>query len=211
MKEHPLICDTESVEGILTDIKTQTRRVTIPQPKNIEDPYPIADSHICFGDIIEKPDYYSACGYSRYGTIGDHLWVRETWNNDWCDHVIYKADGGSAKEAGYKNEPRWKPSIFMPRKLSRITLEIKDIRVERVQDISEEDAKAEGVIAGFWNQDISHAKLSCRYVTNPDGTKRSLKEFQNEFSFRWDDINGGRNYEWEKNVWVWAVTFKRIK
>lgn len=207
------------IRAILAGIKTQTRRIINPQPPeiwdNCEKIFNPDGSLLGWNFFNSKdPDFHGSLKRKRefpYGRIGGHLWVRESFNNDWCDHAIYKANGGSAKEAGYKHEPRWKPSIHMPRKLSRITLEITNIRVERVQAISEDDAKAEGIIAGFWNQDKSHAKLRCRYVTNPDGTKRPLQQFQNEFSFLWDDINGDRNYGWDKNPWVFVIEFKRIK
>src|SRR5574344_2023832 len=82
---------------------------------------------------------------------GDILYVRETWNSDWCDHAIYRADGGSAKSAGYTKEPKWRPSIHMPKEAARIFLRVTGVRVERLMDITESGAMAEGFskIEGF--------------------------------------------------------------
>lgn len=81
---------------------------------------------------------------------GDILWVRETWNGDWCDHYIYKADGGSAKAAGYAAEPKWRPSIHMPREAARLFLRVTDVRVERLQDIN---------LIAVWDRTIKPADL----------------------------------------------------
>jgi hypothetical protein len=90
----------------------------------------------------------SPIDHCPHGQVGDRLWVRESFTVGWFDggKVLYRADGGSAKYAGYPREPIYKPSIHMPRWASRITLEIAKVRVERVQEISAEDAKAEGAL-----------------------------------------------------------------
>ena len=148
-----------------------------------------------------------------YGVIGDRLWVRETCQPvvghptlDDGFATMYRADGAlvfhteaeaeymrvAKREAGRETWPDraapgcWKPSIYMPRWASRITLEIADVRVERLQDISEEDARAEGVDAG---QNMREG--SCRDL----------------YSVLWDSING--DGAWASNPWVWALTFKR--
>lgn len=134
-----------------------------------------------------------------YG-VGDRLWVRETFASDGID-TLYAADcrpedlieerairrahpGIGAEFPGGK----WRPSIFMPRKLSRLTLEVTEVRVRRLQEISEEDAKAEGMDPGT-GENVAW----CRF----------------QFSTLWDSINGKRA-PWASNPWVWAITFRRV-
>ena len=136
---------------------------------------------------------------------GDRLWVRETWretedpmgipviqyraggaqvigrNGDDVDFLCGEIGGDFERE----DEP-WKPSIFMPRWACRIVLEITDVRVERVQDISERDACAEGF----------------GYPLTRDCKKPKFREL-------WDKLNGPRGYGWEVNPWVWAISFRR--
>ena len=219
MNEHPIIFSTPMVQAILSGIKTQTRRIINPQPPEIWDrcerifnPDGSILGWVFFNS--KDPDFHGNLKRKRefpYGRIGDYLWVRETWNNDWCDHAIYKANGGSAREAGYEHEPRWKPSIHMPKKLSRITLEITDIRVERVQEISEEEAKDEGLITSLFLPKELHSNGMSRYITKEDSSKHVLQPYQNEFSFLWDKINAKRGYGWDKNPWVFVIEFKRTK
>lgn len=145
-----------------------------------------------------------------YGKPGDRLWVRETW---YCDHfevmrgpylkpddldigeaiddgtLVYAADGLTPYEA---DQPVWKPSIHMPRWVSRILLEITHVHVERLQDISNEQAIAEGVKSA--EQDI-----------DPDGNDYSPYEL---FGGLWTMINGMDS--WNANPWVWVVEFKRV-
>jgi hypothetical protein len=214
MNEHPIIFSTPMVQAILSGIKTQTRRVVKPQPpeiwNNCQKLFNPDGSHLGWSFFNSKdPDFHGSLKRKRefpYGRIGEQLWVRESFNNDWCDHAIYKANGGSAKEAGYKHEPRWKPSIHMPRKLSRIILEITDIRVERVQDITDEDAKAEGV-----TDLITELRAPTHRTLKKNGTEWALTNLQNEYAYLWDKINGKRGFGWEKNCWVWVIEFKRIK
>ena len=153
MKERPILFSAPMVMAILAGTKTQTRRVIKPQP--------------------------SVAQNCPYGTPGDHLWVKETfWTGG--DAVNYRADGEMPEYM--RDVSRWKPSIFMPRKLSRITLEILDVRVERVQDISEEDAKDEGGLYGAGS-------------------------YRDGFAVLWDSING-KKHPWESNPWCWVLTFK---
>jgi hypothetical protein len=131
-----------------------------------------------------------------FGQPGDHLWVRETFCADWCDHVIYKADDGSAKSAGYPKEPKWRPSIHMPRWASRITLEIVTVRVERVQEISLEDVMDEG----FKQEFIENAYMSL-------GDERD--RMQNLYMKLWNTIYG-KTFPWESNPWCWCISFRRL-
>ncbi len=155
----------------------------------------------------------------KYGAPGDRLWVRETWlelrHGHWHDTgprdalitrygsprrnaIAYKAECTSDDsnrcriELGYT---KWKPSIFMPRWASRITLEITGVRVERLQDISESDATAEGVGA----------------VSMADAPRQAVWSHRQDFAQLWDTINGKPEYRWKDNPWVWALTFKRLE
>lgn len=149
-----------------------------------------------------------------YGVPGDRLWVKETfWH---CvqstQEMIGFADGQvklrpgnctvmttkpDSDHSGYGEAWKCKPSIFMPRWASRITLEVTEIRVQRLQDISEEDAKADGVVP---------------FVTV--GTERD-KEWYPEgyranYTLLWNKINAERGFGWDVNPWVWAITFRRV-
>jgi hypothetical protein len=202
MKEHPILFSGPMVRAILEGRKTMTRRVVKPQlrPLTPDDTWYLADrklwtfapkkgGHFTSSDVAwfnlpsVMADIQRPC---PYGVPGDRLNVRETWNADGCDHVIFKADGGSATAAGYAAEPKWKPSIHMPRKYCRILLEVVSVRVERVQDISEEDAKAEGV---DWYPALQPIAM---------------------FQDLWDSINAKRGLGWDVNPWVWVVEFKRV-
>ncbi|MDD1010935.1 hypothetical protein M5G27_26025 [Pseudomonas shahriarae] len=162
-----------------------------------------------------------------YGRPGDRLWVRETW---YCDHdevmrgpylkpddldigearedgtLVYAADGLTPYEA---DQPVWKPSIHMPRWACRILLEITDVRVERLQDISEGQAVDEGLVwegvkdgQTYWN----HADH--RY---PPGTHQQFSvsgtDAVSAFRNLWKSTGG----DWDSNPWVWVVEFKRAQ
>jgi hypothetical protein len=143
------------------------------------------------GDRLIEPatSYVDAQGRKRWHYDGKVIAYRATSNVEFCD-----GDGFSSPDFANKDDlPRWKPSIHMPRWASRITLEITDVRVQRVQEISEEDAKAEGVgpIGGF----VAQLPFDYRVA----------------FKTLWDEINEHRGYGTHKNPWVWCLTFKRVK
>lgn len=127
----------------------------------------------------------------------------EAWGQYWeqCHYkatdsapdLVHEDDCRKCEDNGYCNS--WKPSIHMPHWASRITLEITKVRVERVQEISEEDAKAEGIdLKGF--------------RSNTEGI--AGREHRIEFASLWDSINAERGFGWEKNPWVWIIEFKRV-
>jgi hypothetical protein len=139
-----------------------------------------------------------------YGKRGDRLWVRESFSPHYFNHgkPAYRADW-TGQVADIVREPKWMPSIHMPRWASRITLEITDVRVQRLQDISEADAQAEGV------QPYKHIGAEQR-VPGPGFGGVLLMEQPHRLPFAdlWDSING--EDAWTANPWVWALTFKRV-
>jgi len=152
MKERPILFTGDMVLAILGGRKAMTRRVA----KGMTDPiyYPGTENHCvnyrgktwwCDSNLGFSDSHLShAC---PLGQPGDRLWVRETWRGlpDYDDTFEYRADWSVEEENKYPKLLPWKPSIHMPRKASRITLEITKVMVERLQDISEDDARAEGV------------------------------------------------------------------
>ena len=171
MKEYPIIFSGPMVRAILDGRKTQTRRVIKPQPKGEFCRYGF---HMPTQAIWTDLTVVSC----PYGQPGDLLWVRETFaaagDQSW---VEYRADCDS-------KVIRWRPSIHMPRSASRLTLRITDVRVQRVQEISEEDARAEGTTG--------------------------LAGAMTGFPYLWESINAKRGYGWNTNPWVWAISFERI-
>ncbi len=212
MKERPILFSAEMVQAILAGTKTQTRRVAcdamIPpfyfraQCVQGED----GPTWVLTG--VENGGCYSM-GPCPYGQPGDRLWVRETWA-DMCGngracrprgraaadrraHIIYRAD---YSPGCYPVGKGWRPSVHMPHWASRLALEITEIRVQRVQEISEEDAKAEG--AGN------------RHGVFHDAIQSAIDNvYRRNFAVLWDSINGKRGgCAWKDNPWVWALTFK---
>jgi len=176
----------EMVRAILEGRKTQTRRIIKPQPINraicaTNSMWYDAD-HLTPGRLI-KP---------KYGAPSDRLWVRETFSmqpKSWAgDKLHYRAD----------SEPDdvclWTPSIFMPRRASRITLEIVAVRVERLHEITQADAKAEGSMP-----DYAHR---CADLGHPYDAMWLYAKL-------WDSINA-KTHPWSSNPWVWVIEFKRV-
>lgn len=190
MSVKPILFSTPMVQAILDGRKTMTRRVIKPQPMIMANGKPLNgynDSMIKAAGEFPTPKYQP----------GDILWVRETWCNisDWTcvdpsvglpDGFIYKADWHARLE-----HPRWRPSIHMPKEAARIFLRVTDVRVERVQDIPEADAEREGI------------RVECGPLTSCPSCNL------NEFKKLWDALNAKRDFGWDTNCWVWAITFER--
>jgi hypothetical protein len=198
MKTRPIPLKTWEVQAIREGRKTQTRRVVKPQPPS--DDFLNADNAIAF--VTEKTlNHTVRC---PYGQSGDVLWVQETWalpsDSDGNDiGYQFKADYSDSSE-----DWKWKPSIHMPREAARLFLRIKAVRVERLQEISEDDAKNEGIYyseAGEGYED---------YLFDYSGKNR-IELFvyaKDSFQSLWQSINGPES--WEANPWVWVVEFERI-
>jgi hypothetical protein len=134
-----------------------------------------------------------------YGKIGDVLWVRETWFK-MDGQFIYKAD------VKYPKSLKWKPSIFMPREACRLRIEITDIRVERLHDISQEDAIKEGIEC-IEKAPVGDGNLYRYYLgRNIDGVRFGVLNPIESFKSLWQSINDN----WDKNPFVWVIEFKKI-
>lgn len=201
MKERPIIFSSEMVRAILGGRKTQTRRVIKPQPPRwVWSVYKFEEANLNLRGskhlYPEVPDYWVHC---PYGQPGDRLWVRETFSPYYFDaksRNAYRADW--TLECGeFVPEPKWTPSIFMPRWASRITLEVTGVRVQPLRGISGEDVLAEGCGKPIGTE------LVYGHVTEA-WNKR-------DFSIMWDKLNAKRGYSWAKNPWVWVVEFKRVE
>lgn len=209
MGERPIIMSAESVRAILDGRKTQTRRVIAPQPweghgtplVGVYAPT-IVDRHgeegpgpDTFGAFTEDGEWAVRC---PYGQPGDRLWVREAWHAcpHCCDHEDgcfygprlgrYRADWGDQLARKCEAHSRWRSPLHMPRWASRLTLEITEVRVQRVQEITRGDAMEEG---------CPFANLAA----GPDP-----RDWYREV---WDALNARRGHPWVSNPWVWALTF----
>lgn len=216
MKERPILFSAPMVRAILDGRKTQTRRILKPAPLPPVARWIMSNNQWvpkALNEVVQQ-QYVSTWPMSLkcpYGIIGDRLWVRETFAPvyDSCEHPELPdcpkeewITGYAYKAYGVNTVDKWKPSIFMPRAASRITLEITNVRVERLQDISESDAKAEGVIAGCSN---------CGDPVDYDNCKCGIQkpEYRDSYIWLWNEING--KDAWNKNPWVWVIEFRRIK
>jgi len=204
-KERPILFSGDMIKAILENRKSQTRRVIKPQPV-ISAPV-VYNWHESRGvwRNYHDPGARFRC---PYGVPGDRLWVRETWKTasqyddlppsrlpchafEKGQDIVYAADA----EDSYSLSGRLRPSIHMPRWASRITLEVMGVRVERVQEISEEDAKAEG-INPIYDKDMYCDERDLTHIHGTGG-----------FIDLWDSINAARGYPWADNPWVWVVEF----
>ena len=194
MTERGMIFNGEMVRAILDGRKTQTRRPV---------KFPVHDKNLgCELSGNELAGELSAGNYlnSAFGKPSDRIWVRETWaryNIDQNSHdIAYRA----TTPADWPEEGRWRPSIHMPRWASRILLEITDVRVERLNAISEEDARAEGIIDG--------GCLNCG-EPEPCGCANPEPDATDAFAYLWQSIYGQES--WNDNPWVWVISFERIE
>jgi hypothetical protein len=224
--ERPILFSGPMVRAILEGRKTQTRRVVAPLSKR----FPVVNLRLVGGRV--NPEYsgrhddpmswgwpYAEDGahapigswleWCPYGRAGDRLWVRETF----CGPVLHSTDGQLVELYHYRaseEQPRnhrgeviqWTPSIHMPRVACRLVLEVTGVRVERLQDISRDDAIAEGLtkeigqIETWWLNGLD----TCGHFLSPAECYRWL----------WDSLNAKRGFGWAVNPWVWVVEFRRV-
>ena len=215
----PILFNAPMVQAILEGRKTQTRQAIKKKYSNtVFDWYKnkkygepifceaepdVPPEKLTNGMTRRKIRFFEPC-IPKYKK-GDVLYVRETWLKHECEglqredrcydvscdcHYVYRAD--YADNQLFDNGVKWKPSIHMPRKAVRIFLRVTDVRVERVQDISEQDAQSEGVDA-----------TTTPYIPGIGRT------YTQGFGVLWNEINSKRGYGWDANPWVWVYTFER--
>ena len=204
MKEHPILFNAPMVRALLANTKTQMRRIFKPD-RMTWDANGRYTTHAMRGGELSitgsgpfKPSsWLHYCPYGQPG--GDRLYVRETWAAPHAyDHLPPRLIPQDARIHYAATEDRggllWRPSIHMPRWASRITLEVTGVRVETLQDIDLADALAEGI--------SDTGALILDSAGNEQGGPIA------EYAVLWEQINGGGS--WEKNPFVWVVTFRRI-
>lgn len=213
MKARGMIFNSEMVRAILDGRKTQTRRIV----KGTDGAVKFCKEWDINGEeifvVLGEKDHtgmnpvFGAIS-CPFGAVGDRIWVRETWAEAGAcepDLKLYRANYPEHVPSIYENVPpaeeiRWTPSIHMPRWASRILLEITDVRVEQLNAISEEDARAEGIIDG--------GCLNCG-EPEPCGCANPEPDATDAFAYLWQSIYGQEN--WNANPWVWVIEFKRVE
>lgn len=232
MKERPIIMSGSSVRAILAGAKTQTRRVMKLQPGSGSSPALGSERYrgcvVAFwGGESEFDGYECHC---PQGAPGDRLWVKESWQavrvrreplsgvpldvveavsapTELSDREIYyRATYFGRDTDPLKRGWRWRSPLFMPRRFSRLTLEITDVRVERLRDISDAGAIAEGFEGELCDHlDPESMRIGCTDCMNSGWLAPPWVGFH----LAWDELNAKRGFGWETNPWVWVVEFKR--
>lgn len=209
MTEGPILMTPENAQKCFDGVKTQTRRIV-----KEHQPYLYVEPHYDErGAVVLRidPDTGSYAEYWPYGVVGDRLWIREAV----CEYdlkgygkgILYKGSCPSA-DLYQSLKPVFKPAIHMPRRLCRTVVELTDIKVCRVQEITPEDARAEGSYLD---------RCACQHMQRAHDTtplQRAFtqtwcREHGQEFKDMWDSIYGPG--AWERNEFVWALTFRRIE
>lgn len=208
--EKPILFSTPMVNAILSGKKTQTRRI-MPFCNQID----VEDlNEISFREMMNYPDnsfraifdtddapFSEKC---KYGKVGDLLWVRESYCPKYYDNYsnAYKAQWNDIA-AELIPEPKWKPSIYMPKSACRIWLQVTNIKVERLQQISEDDSIKEGIDSKF--NKMFEKTMYLDYLTNTFNRVNPI----NSYKTLWESINGENS--WLANPWVWVIEFKRVE
>lgn len=224
VKARPIIFGADSVRAILGGLKTQTRRVVTRANSYFDGSTASASvwGDLDFGDAffdhgpspagnpgpylkVASPKWQSRHRIYPRWQPGDRLWCKETWHRDQSGGCFgYYADFDAPSDSGFaSNVGGGKVSpLFMPRWASRITLEITRVRVERLQEITEDDAQAEG--CELDTEPCDHTRQYCEDIGCMGQTSRST------FCGNWERLNAKRGFRWETNPWVWVVEFKRV-
>ncbi|MBQ5276742.1 hypothetical protein FD763_18865 [Klebsiella quasipneumoniae] len=218
MTERGMIFNAEMVRALLDGRKTQTRRIMKVQPVLNGNFYEVFGSAWSKGmTSIPAVPGHSLSTRCPFGAVGDRIWVREgffpaplemqsepprktMWNIAYRDGMQMEKLAPAEYNPTIYNYERWTPSIHMPRWASRILLEITNVRVERLSAISEEDARAEGIIDG--------GCLNCG-EPEPCGCANPEPDATDAFAYLWQSIYGQEN--WNANPWVWVISFKRVE
>lgn len=219
MKERPILFSSPMVRAILEGRKTQTRRIMKNKPnidpqtgdwliKNSDDSeevFPI-EQWIKIQKMLHCP----------YGQSGDRLWLRETWRrSDWPTGHPYEYRA-TAKQDGTQEDGPWRPSLFMPREACRILLDITNVRVERLRDITDSDAISEGIesfrpVPGDGEPVTRYRDYMAekKFLNGKSVQKFPFTSPIDSFFSLWEYINGPESVE--QNPFVWAVEFNPIK
>ena len=219
VKERPILFSGGMVRAILDSRKTQTRRIwKMPRGLDWYVSGPMRGEET--GDICDPASNWWGhveAMHCPYGMPGDRLWVRETWQHSNHPFGPYEPDCDVFYRADYLDDPlgpdlersadgirrQWRPSIHMPRAACRLQLEITGVRVERLQDISDVDALAEGVEP----VSVSPGTQASFWKAAPD-TFEARETARGAFWDLWESING--NGAWETNPFVWVIDFQRL-
>ncbi len=205
MAEHPILMSGSMVRATMENRKNQTRRVIVPQPVLLE-ANGRRSSYAWRGGIFALdfyPDRSTILEHCPHGSPGDLLWVRESAMlrsiGPECEEIslTYRADETVRtlfrEDRGPFCSTHWTPSIHMPRWACRLTLRLLEVRVQRLQEITDGDIAAEGIEWG-WNGTLG----------NKHGSPA-----RDAFVSVWDPLNARRGYSWQSNPWVWALRFER--
>lgn len=203
-KPKQILFNTEMVRAILDGKKTQTRRPVKLDLSNLETDKNDPD-YLYVQDKFGDSHHLRECSPYQSGTI---LYVRETFYPGKHD-ILYRANMSEAnKEIFKKNGRNWKPSIHMPKEAARLFLRVNNVRVERLQEISEEGAKAEGIGYGFqinsgW-PDYGHINSNGVCELTQDTARMS-------FATLWNELYAEKGYGWNENPWVWVIEFEKME
>lgn len=201
MKERPILFSAPMVRALLDGSKSQTRRLVKPQPRAETEPVRPESRGSAKWVFMADADRSTRFAFGDvrcpFGVPGDRLWVRETFSpyidaSALKSRATYRADG-----SGLLPRQRWFPSIHMPRWASRITLEVTDVRVERLTSISEADTVAEGI--------ERHVDDGVAYY-GPLNEGHAVAQVA--FERLWESINGAGS--WDANPWVWVISFRKV-
>lgn len=209
----PILFNTNMVRAILTGRKTVTRRVVkppVPKPcelRKMQEGYHAGEWHLyCEAPLLDNPNK-SPWGAQFLPPFqpGDTLYVRETWGKAQnAESYVYKADFDGYATEVFLPGMKWRPSIHMPKEAARLFLRVTDVRVQRLQDMTTDDAKAEGAETDDWLE-------NCEEASAVGLSTWSLREY---FGYHiWASTLNGRDankrYGWEANPWVWVICFER--
>lgn len=195
----PILFNTNMVLAILDGRKTSTRRIV----KFLAGQNPNWTGYIKDGVMLYNGRNEPCCRKPPY-QVGNVLYVRETWS-EWTGGYLYKAWPSPINQPGQSRYMRWHPSIHMPKEAARIFLKITDIRIEKIQDITNEDILKEGS-----NEDIIF-----HYIKQmPEETEEWIRDaYLLEWKQLWDSTIKKTDmdcYGWDANPWIWVVEFEKI-
>lgn len=208
MKERPILFSASMVRALLSCSKTQTRRVVSGWKLDWLLPGMFSPEYLALPENKACP----------YGYAGDQLWVKETWNtlasydtvkpSELPDSAPIRYRGGNDQMALQGFSTNWRTSLFMQKRFSRLQLGVTGIRVERLNDCSDDDAIAEGI---FTKLNKSETIGGYPTATTLDGREIIVLPdiAKLEYKALWDSINGAGS--WDTNPWVWVVEFRVIK